>query len=201
MDVRSPLRRRSARVDPDPTTCTLSAKLRLRLRLRYAKCHVYRPQVSTYVDLSANFCDRVEIYDMHDPSSRRSQVSGAIRKSRCPARRATCLRFSLWSPLYVMVVRPRKHVGTYGKTTASESLHTPHRTRRADPEHACARSSRVDALRERDRSTRRVTTLLHRRFISCVFASVFAALPGARARTLVPFHSRVPSGMTLQLRR
>ena len=177
------------------------AKRTLRVRLRYAKCHVHRPRVSTYVDLSANFCDRVEIYDMHDPSSRRSQVSGAIRKSRCPARRATCLRFSLWSPLYVMVVRPRKHVGTYGKTTASESLHTPHRTRRADPEHACARSSRVDALRERDRSTRRVTTLLHRRFISCVFASVFAALPGARARTLVPFHSRVPSGMTLQLRR
>ena len=34
MDVRSPLRRRSGRVDPDPTTCTLSAKRTLRLRLR-----------------------------------------------------------------------------------------------------------------------------------------------------------------------
>ena len=127
------------------------AKRTLRLRERHPKCHVHRPRVSTCADLSANFCARVERYDTNDPSSRRSQVSGAIRKSRCPARRSTCLRFTLWSPLFVMVIGPRKYVSTYGGTTASESRHILHRTRRAGPKHAFARSSRVDAMRERNR--------------------------------------------------
>ena len=151
MDVRSPFRRRSDRVDPDPMTCTLSAKRTLRLRLRHPKCHVHRPRVRTYARLCQNFCAKVETYDMYDPSRRRSRVSVSIRKSRCPARRSTRLRFSLWSPLRVMVIGPHTYVSMYGETAASESLHMPHRTRRAGPEHAFARSSRVDAMRERNR--------------------------------------------------
>ena len=151
MDVRSPFRRRSARVDPDPTTCTLSAKRTLRLRLRHPKCHVHRPRVRTYARLCQNFCAKVERYNMYDPSRRRSRVSVSIRKSRCPARRSTRLRFSLWSPLRVVVVRPSKYVSMYGGTRASESPQIRHRTRLAGPEHALARSSRVDAMRERHR--------------------------------------------------
>ena len=40
---------------------------------------------------------------------------------------------------------PRKYVSAFDGTPASESLHIPHRTRRAGPEHAFARSSWVDA--------------------------------------------------------
>ena len=121
---------------PGPDDMWTCAKRTLRLRLRYAKCHVHRPRAPTCADLSDIFCAKVGRYNMYDPSRRRSRVSGAIRKSRCPARRSTRLRFSLWSPLRVVVVRPRTYVSMYGGTRASESPQIRHRTRRAGPEHA-----------------------------------------------------------------
>ena len=127
------------------------AKRTLRVRLPYAKCRIHRPRVRTYARLCQNFCAKVERYNMYDPSRHRSRVSVSIRKSRCPARRSTRLRFSLWSPLRVVVVRPRTYVSMYGGTRASESPQIRHRTRLAGPEHALARSSRVDAMRERHR--------------------------------------------------